>query len=99
MIENWIEKYYFKRGGVKSECPHKLSVTICDPLTAFEVPRTRIRVKQSTVHARRDYYSSCTLHTPASCIMGTGGPFPGGKARPGRDADHSPPYSAEVVNE
>jgi hypothetical protein len=26
---------------------------------------------------------------PASCTMGTGGPFPGGKARPGRDADHS----------
>jgi hypothetical protein len=25
--------------------------------------------------------------------MGTGGPFPGGKARPGRDADHSPPSS------
>jgi hypothetical protein len=36
---------------------------------------------------------------PASCIMGTGGPFPGGKARPGRDADHSPPSCAEVVNE
>jgi hypothetical protein len=36
---------------------------------------------------------------PASCTMGTGGPFPGGKARPGRDADHSPPFSAEVVNE
>jgi hypothetical protein len=31
--------------------------------------------------------------------MGTGGPFPGGKARPGRDADHSPPSSAEVKNE
>jgi hypothetical protein len=28
---------------------------------------------------------------PASCPMGTGGPFSGGKARPGRDADHSPP--------
>jgi hypothetical protein len=27
--------------------------------------------------------------------MGTGGPFPRGKARPGRDADHSP-SSAEV---
>jgi hypothetical protein len=27
---------------------------------------------------------------PASCTMGTGGPFHGGKARPGRDADHSP---------
>jgi hypothetical protein len=25
---------------------------------------------------------------PASCTMGTGGPFPGGKARQGRDADH-----------
>jgi hypothetical protein len=27
------------------------------------------------------------------------GPFPGAKARPGRDADHSPPSSAEVKNE
>jgi hypothetical protein len=27
---------------------------------------------------------------PASCTVGTGGSFPGGKARPGRDADHSP---------
>jgi hypothetical protein len=26
-------------------------------------------------------------------------PYPGGKARPGRDADHSPPSSAEVENE
>jgi hypothetical protein len=36
---------------------------------------------------------------PASCPMGTGGPFPGAKARPGRDADHSPPSSAEAENE
>jgi hypothetical protein len=36
---------------------------------------------------------------PASCTMGTGGPFPVAKARPGRDADHSPPSSAEVENE
>jgi hypothetical protein len=35
---------------------------------------------------------------PASCTMGTGGPFPGGKARQGRDADHSPPSSAEIKN-
>jgi hypothetical protein len=27
---------------------------------------------------------------PASCSMGTGGPFLSGKARPGRDGDHSP---------
>jgi hypothetical protein len=31
--------------------------------------------------------------------MGTGSPFPGGKARQGRDADHSPSSSAEVENE
>jgi hypothetical protein len=36
---------------------------------------------------------------PASCTMGTGGPFPGAKAWPGRDADYSPPSSAEVENE
>jgi hypothetical protein len=36
---------------------------------------------------------------PTFYPMGTGGPFPGGKARPGRDADHSPPSSAEVKNE
>jgi hypothetical protein len=36
---------------------------------------------------------------PASCTVGTGGPFAGGIARPGRDADHSPPSSAKVVNE
>jgi hypothetical protein len=31
--------------------------------------------------------------------MGTGDYFPGGKVRPGRDADHSPPSSAEVKKE
>jgi hypothetical protein len=36
---------------------------------------------------------------PASCPMDTGGPFPGDKPRPGRDADHSPPSSAEAKNE
>jgi hypothetical protein len=51
-----------------------------------------------------DFYSNLCVQTssgahPASCAMGTGGPFLGGKARTGRDADHSPPSSAEVVNE
>jgi hypothetical protein len=36
---------------------------------------------------------------PNFLYNGYRGPFPGGKARPGRDADHSPPSSAEVVNE
>jgi hypothetical protein len=35
----------------------------------------------------------------ASCTVGTGGPFPGAKARSGHDADHLPPSSAEVENE
>jgi hypothetical protein len=36
---------------------------------------------------------------PSLCTVGTGGPFPGGKSRPGRDADHSTPFSAEFKNE
>jgi hypothetical protein len=52
----------------------------------------------------KDFSSNLCVKTssrahPASCTMGTGGPFPGGKAQPGRDVDHSPPPSAEVVNE
>jgi hypothetical protein len=51
-----------------------------------------------------DFSSSLCVQTgsgiqPASCTMGTGGSFPGGKAWPGRDADHSPPSSAEVKYE
>jgi hypothetical protein len=34
---------------------------------------------------------------PASYSMGVGG-FPPGVQRPGREADHSPPSSAEVKN-
>jgi hypothetical protein len=52
----------------------------------------------------KDFFSGLCVQTgsgahPASCTMGTGCPFPGGKARPGRDADHSPPSSAEFDNE
>jgi hypothetical protein len=51
-----------------------------------------------------DFSSSSCVQTgsgahPASYPMGTGGSFPGGEARPGRDADHSPRSSAEVKNE
>jgi hypothetical protein len=52
----------------------------------------------------KDFSSSFCVQTgsgahPASCTMGTEGPFPGGKSAPGRDADHSPPSNAEVENE
>jgi hypothetical protein len=51
-----------------------------------------------------DFSSSLCVQTgsgahPASYPMGTGGSFPGSKALPGRDADHSPPSSAELKNE
>jgi hypothetical protein len=51
----------------------------------------------------KDFSSSLCVETgsgahPASCTVGTGGPFPGAKARPGRDADHSLPFNAEVEN-
>ena len=35
---------------------------------------------------------------PASCKMGIGS-YPGGKVRPGRAVDHSPPSSAAVMEE
>jgi hypothetical protein len=61
-----------------------------------------IEVRSST--GAEDSSSSPCVQTgsgahPASYPMGTGGSFPGGKARSGRDADHSPPSSAEVKNE
>jgi hypothetical protein len=51
-----------------------------------------------------DFSSSLCVQTgsrahPAPCPLGTGNPFPVGKARPRRDADHSPPSRAEVENE
>jgi hypothetical protein len=51
-----------------------------------------------------NFSSNLCVHTgsgahPASYPIGTGVPFPGGKARPGRDANHSHPSSAEVKNE
>jgi hypothetical protein len=48
-----------------------------------------------------DFFSRLCVQTGsrASCPMGTGVLSPGVKARPGRDADHSPPSSAEVENE
>jgi hypothetical protein len=61
-------------------------------------------IKARSPAEAKDFSSSLCVQTrseahPASCTMGTGGPFPGGKARPGRDADHSPPSTAEVKNE
>jgi hypothetical protein len=68
--------------------------------TDWTTGRTRFDPRQR----RKDFPSILCVQTgsgahPASCTMGTEGPFPGDKARPGRDADHSPPSSFEVVND
>jgi hypothetical protein len=52
---------------------------------------TEVRSQAET----KDFSSSLCVQTgsgahPASCTMGTGGPFSRAKARPGRDADHLP---------
>jgi hypothetical protein len=44
---------------------------------------------------RKDFFSILCVQTssgahPASCTMGNGGPFPGAKARPIRNVNHSP---------
>jgi hypothetical protein len=70
--------------------------------SAFGLDDREIEVRSPA--EAEDFPSSRCVQTgseahPASCTMGTGGPFLGAKARPGRDADHSPPSSAEVVNE
>jgi hypothetical protein len=50
---------------------------------------------RGSIPEAEDFSSSLCVQTgsgahTASCTMGTGGSLPGGKARPGRDADHSP---------
>jgi hypothetical protein len=52
----------------------------------------------------KDFSSNLCVQTgsgahSASHTVGTVGSFPGGKARPGGDADHSPPSNAEVKKE
>jgi hypothetical protein len=68
--------------------------------TGWTTGRSRFGPRQR----RKDFSSSLCVKIgsgahPASCTMGTKGPFPGGKALPRCDVDHSPPPSAEVENE
>jgi hypothetical protein len=83
---------------------HILHVHSCGtPDDLFDYPKISLggKVAVSIVsdygpRQRQTYFpSSLCVQTgswvhPASCTMGTGGPFPVAKARPGRDADHSP---------
>jgi hypothetical protein len=53
---------------------------------------------------KRIFFCSLSVQTgsgahPATCTVGTGGPFLGAETRPGCDADHSLLSSAKVENE
>jgi hypothetical protein len=71
-------------------------------VSGYGLDNRAIKVRSPT--EAKDFSSSLCVQTssgahPASCTVGAKGPFPGAKARPGRDTDHSPPSSTEVENE
>jgi hypothetical protein len=71
-------------------------------VTAYDLDDRAIQVRSP---AEATDFSSNLLSpdrlwvSPSLLSNGYQGSFPGGKARPGRDADHSSTSSAEVVNE
>jgi hypothetical protein len=96
------------QAGNRTYTNYAISHPSCEPgssgstVSAYGLDNRAIEVPSSA--ETKDFSCSLCVQTgsgahPASCTMGTGGPFPGGKARPGRDADHSHPSSAKVVNE
>jgi hypothetical protein len=68
--------------------------------TDWTTERSRFDIRQR----QKDFSSNLCVQTgsgahPASCTMGTGGPFPGVKRGLGATLTTHPPRSAEVVNE
>jgi hypothetical protein len=57
-------------------------------------------IEVSSPAEAKDISSSLCVQTGSGVhTVGTGGPFPGAKAWPRRDADNSPPSSTKVENE
>ena len=79
----------------------QVNLRICGPGSSVG-SATELRAGRSGIEFRcgRDFPPVQTgpVAHPASCKMGTDC-FPGGKVRPGRAADHSPPSSAAVMEE
>jgi hypothetical protein len=74
----------------KNVCNRCSSVSI---VSGYGLDTRAIEVRSPA--GAKDFSSNLCVWTgsgahSASCPVGTGRPFPGGKARPGRDADHSP---------
>jgi hypothetical protein len=99
-----------KRGTFCGENSHSLVIKASDthsylePVSSGSIMSDYGLDDPGSIPGAKDFSSILCVQTdsgvhPASSPMGTGGPFPGGKGWPGRDADHSPPSSAEVGNE
>jgi hypothetical protein len=83
----------------RNYCEPRSSVSI---VSAYGLDDPAIEVRSAA--EAEDFSSNLCVQTgseahPASSTMSTGGPFPEGKARPGRDADHLHPSNADVENE
>jgi hypothetical protein len=70
----------------------------CDSSISI-VPEYRLDDQAEAVSSSSLCVQTSSEAHPSTYTMGTGGPFLGGKARPGRETDHSPPSSAEFKNE
>jgi hypothetical protein len=80
------------RGFIRSTCTGRSRVSSVSIVSDYGLDDRAFGVRSPA----DDFSSSLCVQTgsgahPASCSMGTGGLFPGSKARLGRDSDHSPP--------
>jgi hypothetical protein len=87
-LEVWIFKWPWGEPG-----------SLVSIMSGYE-PDDRVIEVRSSVNTKDCSSNLCaqtgSVAHPAFCKMGTVGPLSRAKARPGRDADHSPPSSAEV---
>jgi hypothetical protein len=79
--------------------PHNTLLSLTSSLT--QAASKKLALKERCLLKNNEEYGHefivlTLVWYPASCTMGTGGSFPGGKARPGRGADRSPPSSADI---
>jgi hypothetical protein len=73
-------------------------IVICGKKAKWKICKEQIRLISLHKTLIWNTWTGSGAH-PASCTMGTGGSFPGGKAPTGRDYEHSLPSGAEVKNE
>jgi hypothetical protein len=82
--------FFLLSNNIDHEGSRGSSVSI---VSGYELDDREIEIRSPT--EARDFSPDLCVQTgygahPTSYPVGTGGPFPGGKARPGLDADHSP---------